>query len=134
MSTAHTCWRNCGDNEADHHHIFWSCPKLRPFWENILRVMQCILGQQIPLTFTTLYLGDLPEAITGNDRYLLKILTVAAKKAITRKWLQTDPPTITNWLEIIKEIHEMERLTFLLRLKNDLYCARLEKMDNVPVE
>ena len=49
------------------------------------RTMQCILGHQIPLTCTTLYLGDLPEGITGNNRYLLKILTTAAKKVISRK-------------------------------------------------
>ena len=51
----------------------------------------------------------------------------AAKKAITCKWLQTDSPTVDNWLDIIKEIHEMERLTFLLRLRNDLYIGRWTK-------
>ena len=75
----------------------------------------------------SLYLGDLPEGITGNDKYLLKILTVAAKKAITRKWLQSSPPAVDNWKEIIKEIHEMERLTFLLRLRKDVYIARWSK-------
>lgn len=35
--------------------------------------------------------------------------------------------TVTNWLEIIKDIHEMERLTFLLSLRKDLYCARWTK-------
>lgn len=51
----------------------------------------------------------------------------AKKKAITGKRLQTDPPTDGNWLEIIKEIQEMERRTFLLRLKDDFY--EMEKMD-----
>lgn len=51
----------------------------------------------------------------------------AKKKAITGKRLQTDPPTDGNWLEIIKEIQEMERRTFLLRLKDDFY--ETEKMD-----
>lgn len=72
-------------------------------------------------------MGDIPEDITGNDRYLFKILTVTAKKGITRKWLQNDPPTVDSWLEIIKEIYEMERLTFLLRLKSNLYIARWTK-------
>ena len=62
----------------------------------------------------------MPEEITRNDGYLLQILTAAAKKAITHKWLQTDLPTVDNWINIIKEIHEMERLTFLLQLRNDL--------------
>ena len=92
--------------------------------------MQQVLGFHIPLTCQLFYLGDLPDDISNNDKYLLRILTVAAKKAITRKWLQTDPPTVQNWLEIIKEIQEMERLTFVLRLKIDLYRTRWEKWEN----
>lgn len=53
--------------------------------------------------------------------------TVAAKKAITCKWFQADPPTVDNWLEIIKGIHEMERLTFLLILRDDLYIVKWTK-------
>lgn len=53
--------------------------------------------------------------------------TAKKKKAITGKRLQTDPPTAGNWLEIIKEIQETERRTFLLRLKDDFY--EMEKMD-----
>lgn len=119
-----TCWRDCGEEGVGHHHIFWSCPKIQIFWEHIWRIMQHILGQQIPMTCMSLYLGDLPEGMSGNDKYLLKILTVAAKKAITRRWLQSIPPTVDDWKEIVKESHEMERLTFLLRLRKDVYTAR----------
>lgn len=80
----HKCWRNCGDDGANHHHIFWSCPKLQLFWVATLRITQQVLGHQIPMTCISLYLGNLPESISGNDR--LKILTVAAKKPITCKW------------------------------------------------
>lgn len=51
-------------------------------------------------------------------------MITAAKKTITRKWLQRDPPTVDNWTEMIKEIHEMERLTLLIRLQKDLYTAK----------
>lgn len=59
--------------------IFWGCPKIQKFWENIWEIAQQILGLLIPLTCVLLYLGDLPEEITGN--YLLKIFTAAAKKS-----------------------------------------------------
>ena len=53
------------------------------------------------------------------------------KKAITclnhYKSLQANLPTVDNWLEIEKAIHEMERLTFLLRSTYDLYVARWTK-------
>lgn len=44
----------------------------------------------------------------------LKYSLEQQKKAIIHKWLQAEQPTVDNWREIIKEIHEMERLTFLL--------------------
>ena len=126
-SLTHTCWRGCGEVDANHYHIFWACPKIDKFWENVWETIQQILDLQIPGSCLSLYLGDMPEELTRNDKYLLKIFTAAAKKAITRKWLQTDSPTVDNWLDIIKEIHEMERLTFLLRLRNDLYIGRWTK-------
>lgn len=44
-----------------------------------------------------------------QDRYLLQILLAASKKAITRKWLNEEPPTVSDWMEII---HEMANLLF----------------------
>lgn len=72
----------------------------------------------------SLYLGGQPEGITGHDRCLLKILTAGAKKAIACKWLQTDTPTGGDWLEIIEEIQEMERLP----IKTDKHC-KIVKME-----
>ena len=92
------------------------------------KVKQHIFGQNIPLKCTTLYLGDLPEGMTGHDRYLLEILTASAKKAITHKWLQKDPPKVDNWVEVIREIHEMERLTFLLCLQKESHIAKWTKL------
>jgi len=43
---------------------------------------------------------------------------VAAKKALTCKWLQPTSPTIEDWKAIVSEIHRMEILTFSLKLKN----------------
>lgn len=67
---------------------------------------------------------------SGQDGCVLIIQQ--KKKAITGKRLQTDPPRDGNWLEIIKEIQETERRTFLLRLKDDFY--EMEKMDRWFVE
>ena len=52
-----------------------------------------------------------------KDRYLLKIFMAASKKAITRGWLITEPPTVNQWRVIIKDIQTMELLTFSLRLQ-----------------
>ena len=54
-----------------------------------------------------------------KDRCLLKIFMAASKKAITRRWLNTEPPTVSQWEAIIKDIQTMELLTFSLRLQRD---------------
>ena len=43
----------------------------------------------------------------------------AAKKLITIHWLDVHPPTYLQWLKKVKEIRDMERLTYLVRLQND---------------
>uniref|UniRef100_A0A096M4L1 Uncharacterized protein n=1 Tax=Poecilia formosa TaxID=48698 RepID=A0A096M4L1_POEFO len=66
-------------------------------------------------------LGDLPETLGKLDRYLLLVLLAGARKATTRRWLDPEPPTISEWREIVGEIHTMERLTFSLRLATHKY-------------
>ena len=55
----------------------------------------------------------------NRDRYLLKILMAASKKAITRGWLLREPPTLKLWKNIIKDIYSMECITFMLRLQKE---------------
>ena len=51
------CWRLCGENEANHFHIFWRCPCILPYWQELQKSMEKILKVHIPLTFEVLYLG-----------------------------------------------------------------------------
>ena len=65
-----------------------------------------------------LYLCNFEEGnIRREDRYLIKILLVAGKKAITRKWGQVDTPTQGQWEELIEGIYVMEKMTHRLRLQ-----------------
>lgn len=44
-------------------------------------------------------------------------MLVASKKAITRRCLTSEPPTKEDWTGIIKEVYNMEELTFFLNLQ-----------------
>ena len=83
---------------------------------NILLHLSCLCGFEINFNFGIVYLGNIPTDLTNQDKYLLKILLVAGKKAITKKWLNKEPPTKTEWLVIVKEIYDMEKLTLTHRL------------------
>ena len=53
--------------------------------------MQTILKVHIPLTFEILYLGKENQEITwSGEKYLFRMMLVAAKKAITRKCFKID--------------------------------------------
>lgn len=63
-----------------------------------------------------LYFGNMSGNVElKEDRYLLKTLLVACKKAITREWYRLDPPTQDDWLKIVNETYTMEQLAHKVR-------------------
>lgn len=101
---------------AGHFHIFWECPIISLYWIEVVKAIKSIIGSELESNFSVIYLGNLPTGLRKVDRYLLQILLAGSKKAITRKWLSKDSPTIAEWIEIVGEIYVMEHLTFSLRL------------------
>ncbi len=56
-----------------------------------------------------------------SDEYLFGILITAAKKALTRRWLLPEPPTVQEWIDIVNDIYIMEKITFCLRLQKNAF-------------
>lgn len=114
------CWRKCGEMNVNHAHVFWLCPNIVQFWDEVHSVIVSVLGYQIPKTSTVLYLGNLGGNIVAKpDRYIFKILIAASKKAITKKWYKPEPPDRDDWLKLVKEMYIMEDLTHRIRLQVD---------------
>ena len=47
--------------------------------------------------------------------YYSRDVQTASKKVNTQKWLNENPPKVSEWIEIPNEIHTMEKLTFSLK-------------------
>ena len=127
------CWRECGETDVDHSHIFWKCLKIQRFWEMLHSQLQKILGYEIPRECRVLYLGDLDfeeGKIHEEDRYLIKILLTAGKKAITRSWGRVEPPNCEQWIELVDGIFIMEQMTYRLRLQEEQIERRWWKWTN----
>ncbi|KAF7656212.1 hypothetical protein LDENG_00044990 [Lucifuga dentata] len=52
---------------------------------------------------------------------MLRIMLIASKRAITRKWLKTEVPTVEDWVEVIHNMYTMEKLIFSSRLELDKF-------------
>lgn len=128
LSVPQPCWRKCGAINVDHSHVFWLCTNIEKFWEDVHLVIVGILGYDISKTCMFLYFGSMTgNVVLKEDKYLLKILLAACKKAITRKWYTPDPPTQDNWLKILNEIYVMEQLTHRIRTQEDQCREKWEK-------
>ena len=79
------------------------------------------------MSFISLYLGLIPDGLRSEDRYLLKIFLAASKKAITRFWLQKRCPTALSFVDIVKQLHLMEQMTYSVRLQKEQGEKRWKK-------
>ena len=95
---------------------------MAPFWRNVHGVLEAVFGVDIPFDFKTMYLSDLEELnFVKQDQYLMRVLLVASKKALTKKWLTNVIPTTNEWIDLIYDIYIMERITFSFRGKIEVF-------------
>ena len=116
------CLRNCGPHIGHQIHIFWSCPKLGTFWEEVFETLNEVFDGNITVDPMVALLGLLPKEIKGRaKKYVLQILLATAIKHITIRWVKPDPPTYGMWTEKIKKIYQMEQITYSLRLQKYIF-------------
>lgn len=70
---------------------------LKSFWQGVHHIVSEFLQYNFNFTCLSFYLGNIDTELPKKDRYLLKIFMAASKKAITRRWLNTEPPTVNQW-------------------------------------
>lgn len=118
------CWRKCG-KIGDHTHIFWDCPKIQEFWKCVKKEINKILEVEIPLDPVVCLLGALSKKMYNEEeRYVLRILLLIAKKMITVHWKEEQPPNLAQWTQRLKQVYIMEKMTACLQMKMDIFLQR----------
>lgn len=118
------CWRKCGI-VGDTTHIFWDCPVIQGFWDKVRKEINSILEVDVTLEPMLFLLGAIPkDSYDPDQRYILRILLLIAKKMITVNWREVKPPTIDQWTERLKYVYTMERMTAVLQMTLDNFEQR----------
>ena len=74
-----------------------------------------ILGYIVPNNVIVLYFCVLNEnVVIKKDWYLCKILLIACKKATTKCWYKTESPSLNQWMDRVKDLCTMEKITISL--------------------
>lgn len=108
--SASLCWRQCGET-GDHTHILWDCPVILAYWKNIKEEMEKIVKREVPSNVRFFLLGIISvDVFNADQRYILRVLLLIAKKNITVKWKSVKPPTVTEWKQRLKQIYMMEKI------------------------
>lgn len=58
------------------------------------------------------------DHLNSTDKYLLKVMSAANKKAITKCWLQKCPLTGILFICVMKQLHTLEQMTCAIRLQD----------------
>ncbi|KAF7646198.1 hypothetical protein LDENG_00191690 [Lucifuga dentata] len=118
------CWRGCG-LMGDFSHIFWDCPKIQTYWDEVNKKIGEILNLERAFKPHQLILGNISLSGLGrNTSYMLRVLVLLAHKMITINWLKPHPPTLEQWTQRLRVVNCMENITASLQLRMDIYLQR----------
>lgn len=71
------------------------------------------------------------ETFLLKRKILSKNVIVAAKKVITRKWLQMEPSMLEEWLKTVEEMQKIERLTLKTEASVGPLFNKMEQLDKL---
>lgn len=108
-STSDSCWR-CNAAAGTMLHIWWDCPLILPFWENIFSLYNSLTGSDVSASPSSGLLSMLSGPISGLKKGLLKHFLIAARTVIPRHWKSATPPSLTEWASELNYLMRMENL------------------------
>lgn len=121
-STSDLCWRGCGQR-GSFLHVWWDCPLIRPFWEEIKRNVKAILEIDLPLV-PVHFLFHLPTILMAKyKKSALPHLLNAEKRLIQIHWKGTYVPNHGDWVRRVTDIMEAEQWIATCRNRRDHFEA-----------
>lgn len=90
-------------------HIFWSCPWLRPFWDDIISLITEITQYSCPQSPEFLLLLIRIDSFPLNYRTVICNILHTARLTIARNWKSTVISTLVEFNNIVSTLCVFER-------------------------
>lgn len=117
--TSNLCWTGCGSC-GTYIHCLWSCPRIQPFWDQVLRYISLITNIDIPkspeILLLNIWRNNKPDHIMLD---LIVLLLSAATSLITLHWKTTRVPSIRDWFIKLWDLFIQDKISVaILRADN----------------
>uniref|UniRef100_A0A670II65 Reverse transcriptase domain-containing protein n=1 Tax=Podarcis muralis TaxID=64176 RepID=A0A670II65_PODMU len=108
------CWK-CGEVEGDLYHLWWTCKKVKGFWESIYNELKKIFKYTFPKRPEAFLLGMMDKEIKKEDRTIFLYATTAARIMLAQYWKVETIPNIKDWQIRMVNYAELDKLTGKIR-------------------
>lgn len=113
-------------------------PSILSFWEKVLNLASRIIEKEVPLIPKLCLLNVYQDnfVTSKNEKSLLNICFLEAKRCIACSWKRDKPCTTSQWLRGMSFYLALEKISYTAKNKLDkfwnvwkVYCNSLEKKD-----
>lgn len=96
--------------------MIWRCPKLYRYWSGIIGKINVVFGTSLNTEAKVCLLGLIEEeGILGATQTAVTRCLFQGRKLIAHKWQDKNPPTVTEWVQVVKETIEKEKYIYTRR-------------------
>lgn len=110
QSVSPLCWR-CGSDVGSTYHIFWTCPRITPYWRIVRKLIKEVTHRNLPLKPIHFLLGLPYMRKPKNLRKFISHILTAARCLISTRWKNPLPPSIRDFVQRITDVKYIEYLT-----------------------
>lgn len=107
-STDVFCWWGC-NQRGKFLHLWWSCPKIKAFWEEMTPWIKKLTLKPIASTPLQLLFHDTSSSVKTFKKSVIPHLLNAAKSLIPYFWKQSTCPSLLDWKREEDNIMEADR-------------------------
>ena len=117
-----TCIK-CDVSRGTLFHCIWECTKIKAFWVDVISMFEKILFKKLPLDPKLYILGLYPRglALKKEEIKFVDMGILQAKRTIAFGWKDMNRPRIGAWLKQMSSSMSMEKLTYIVRKKADMF-------------